>query len=168
MEQPVLVVLGFGSNTGDTREILRKAVADTGKILDTMRVSSVYLTTPQDYADQPDFYNLVVAGWFHGSAESLLRKISRIENQYGRDRASGIPKGPRTLDIDIELFGSGIIRTRELIIPHERLNLRQFVLVPLLELLPDCADPVTGELFRTISGKLSDQGIKKAGNLYGN
>lgn len=130
-----------------------------------MRVSSLYVTKPREYFDQPDFYNAVATGEFRGSPRELLAIIGSIEKKWGRDRTREIPKGPRTLDIDIELFGNIQIREPDLIIPHERMGERQFVLVPLLELLPDSADPVTGEPFRVIAERLPDQGVKKAGLL---
>lgn len=163
-----LAVLGLGSNVGDTRAILRSAVRELSAVLGGLRVSSVYRTAPQDYADQDDFSNLVVAGWWDGSPFDLLDRVHRIEAGHGRDREREIPKGPRPLDIDIELFGDTVLREAGLELPHPRLRMRQFVLVPLLELLPDCAEPVSGVLYRNILQALPDQGVRMAGDLYGN
>ncbi len=159
------VVLGLGSNRGDSLGALRGAVASLGEVLEDMRVSSLYVTKPMDYLAQPDFLNAAVAGQYRGTPRTLLEAVGAIEKRWGRDRANEIPKGPRTLDIDIELFGDSLIRETDLVIPHERMGERLFVLVPLLELLPDSADPVTGEPLREIAGRLSDQGVKKAGAL---
>ncbi len=139
-----------------------------GDILGDCSVSSLYITKPQDYADQADFYNLVVAGDYEKDCQSLLAALQSLEAEFGRDRAREIPKGPRTLDIDIELFGNEIIREPELTVPHERMTVRQFVLVPLLELEPNRADPCTGKPFLIICDALPDQGVKKAGKLYEN
>ncbi len=98
----------------------------------------------------------------------MLEHIQKIEKAAGRDRLSGIPKGPRTLDIDILLFGGLAVNEENLVIPHPGMKKRQFVLVPLLELIGECADPVTGESYRDISRGLPDQGVRKAGNLNGN
>lgn len=157
--------MGLGSNSGDSRSILLGAIEALRELLGELRVSSLYVTKPQDYKDQPDFLNLCASGTFSGSPHELLRALNGIERSWGRAREREIPKGPRTLDIDIELFGTEIIREKDLVIPHERLRERAFVLVPLLELLPDSADPVTGELYRDIAGRLPDQGVIKAGAI---
>lgn len=157
--------MGLGSNVGQSRSILGGAIEALREIIGDLSISSVYVTKPRDYADQPDFYNMCATGSFTGSPRELLESLNRIERAWGRDRQREIPKGPRTLDIDIELFGSDIVRDTDLVIPHERLGERLFVLVPLLELLPDSADPVSGELFRVIAGRLPDQGVIKAGAL---
>lgn len=132
-----------------------------------MRVSSLYLTMPQDYQDQADYCNMVVIGFYSGSPESLLKTIQTIERRYGRDRSKEIQKGPRTLDIDILLFGEHVLCEESLIVPHERMIHRQFALVPLLELLPECTEPGTGIPYRDILEKIPDQGVKKVGNIYG-
>lgn len=162
-----LVVLSLGSNVGDSLSTLKKAIRDLSFLLEGMRVSSLYLTTPQDIADQPDFCNLAVTGVSALTPESLLRETQAIEARYGRKRDDATFRGPRTLDIDIVLFGDRVVRETNLVIPHERMAVRQFVLIPVLELLPDCADPVSGRPFRDILSGLEDQGVRKVGNLYG-
>lgn len=162
------VVLSLGSNKGDSIAILRGAVRDLSSVLGDVRVSSLYVTKPQDFADQGDFRNIAVSGSYPGTPRELLAEIHRIEAFYGRNRSNEIPKGPRSLDIDIILFGPLVVRERDLSVPHERAHARQFVLVPLLELHPDSADPLTGESFAGMLAKLPDQGVEKAGDLYGN
>ncbi len=132
-----------------------------------MRVSSLYLTMPQDYQNQADYCNMAVTGMYSGTPESLLAAVQMIERRYGRDRTKEIRNGPRTLDIDILLFGTQVLCTETLIVPHERMNRRQFALIPLLELLPECAEPGTGIPYRELLEKTPDQGIKKVGNVYG-
>lgn len=166
-ESAQLVVLSLGSNVGDSLSTLKKAIRDLSFILDGMRVSSLYLTTPQDVSRQPDFCNLVVTGLTSLSPVDLLRQTQAIEARYGRRREGETPRGPRSLDIDIALYGERTVREPDLVIPHERMALRQFVLIPLLELLPDCADPVSGRPYRDILSGLEDQGVRKVGNLYG-
>lgn len=158
-------MLGLGSNRGDSLAALRGAVKALGSILEGLQVSSLYISKPRDFLDQPDFYNMIVAGGYRGTPAELLAETSKIEKHWGRDRDKEIPKGPRTLDIDIELFGTEQVGEERLVIPHERMRERLFVLMPLLELLPDFADPVTGEPFREIAERLPDQGVKKAGAL---
>lgn len=166
-ESAQLVVLSLGSNVGDSLSTLKKAIRDLSFLLDGMRVSSLYLTTPQDVSRQPDFCNLVVTGLTSLSPVDLLRQTQAIEARYGRRREGETPRGPRSLDIDIALYGERTVREPDLVIPHERMALRQFVLIPLLELLPDCADPVSGRPYRDILSGLEDQGVRKVGNLYG-
>lgn len=132
-----------------------------------MQVSSLYLTMPQDVQDQNDFCNMAATGWYSGTPESLLDAVQTIEKRYGRDRSGEQFKGPRTLDIDILLFGSRVVRTERLVVPHERMGIRQFALVPLLELLPESMEPGTGVSYRAILESVSDQGVTKVGNLYG-
>ena len=163
-----LVVLGLGSNIGNSQEILSGAIHELSRVLSGLKTSSLYITKPQENIFQDDFLNMVVAGYFSGTPRELFAETTRIETMNGRNREAEIAKGPRTLDIDIELFGTLGVREPDLIIPHERLHFRQFVLVPLLEILPDYADPVTGELFRDLCARLPDQGVKKAGVHYGN
>ncbi len=160
------VVLGLGSNKGESRAILMHAVSDLSKVLEGMRASSLYETAPQEYLDQKDFLNLAVSGSFTGTPEELFIHTQEIETVYGRDRAGAVSKGPRTLDIDILLFGDRIIKEKDLVIPHERMNERQFVLIPLLEIEPECTDP-SGVSYRKILSLLPDQGVRKAGSLNG-
>jgi len=168
LSEGVPVVLGLGSNRGDCGAILRKAIADLSGFLGSLSVSSLYRTKPQDYLAQDDFLNMTCSGVFYGTPRELLASIQTIEVAYGRNRSAEISKGPRPLDIDILLFGDRVIRDSDLVVPHERMHLRQFALVPLLEIMPECADPVTGVPYRTICDELGDQGVLKAGNLNGN
>ena len=168
-----LVVLGLGSNMPLVRhndkalqpeEILSRACEALSAVLKNFRCSSVYKTKPRYVENQDDFYNMVAAGEWEGTPRELLRAVQKIENWFGRDRESVGPKGPRTLDIDIELFGNQIIREEDavnpLYVPHPLMNERQFVLIPLLEILPDFADPITRQPFSKILSTLSDQGVE--------
>ena len=105
-----------------------------------MQVSSVYRTSALYLEDQDDFFNLVVAGWYQKSPESLLADIHFVEAEFGRDRSKEVRNGPRTLDIDIELFGNRRIYSKDLEVPHPRLYERAFVLVPMVEILRNSAD----------------------------
>lgn len=158
--------MGLGSNIGNSRLTLRNAVRDLNAVLQEIQVSSVYVTAPQGYSEQSDFLNIVVIGFFRGTPRELLVAIQNIETRYGRNRIDSIKNGPRTLDIDILLFGELAIHESDLVIPHERMNERQFVLIPLLELEEEQKDP-SGKLYREILSLLPDQDVRKAGNLYG-
>ncbi len=132
------IVLGLGSNRkfNDRTpvEVLSLACTSLKSFVKDMKVSSVYRTGAMYYRDQDDFYNMVAAGTFEGTPQELLRKINEVEAEFGRDRQNEFRNGPRSLDIDIELFGSEVIREENLIVPHERLLERAFVLYPLVEL----------------------------------
>jgi 2-amino-4-hydroxy-6-hydroxymethyldihydropteridine diphosphokinase len=109
--------------------------------------------------DQPRFLNTAVSGWYAQSPRELLTVIHGIEASYGRDRSRERRWGERTLDIDILLFGGRIVsEPPALEIPHPRLNERPFALEPLLELLPQARDPVSGRLFREILAELRETG----------
>lgn len=169
------VVLGLGSNrqleAGGIKippvEILRTACEKLDYLLEEAVFSSVYITKPMYVTDQCDFYNMVVKGYYKGTPENLLRETQMIEAELGRDRSREIRNGPRSLDIDIEKFGSESINTPELTVPHPRLHERAFVLVPLLEILNDSADKTDKERFRKYLECLPDQGVRYYGRLYG-
>lgn len=159
------VVLGLGSNVGDSLNYLRNAVQSLSKKLKNIKCSSVYRTKPQGYIYQDDFLNMVVVGEYRGTPNLLLDYIHSIELLNGRDRSHHIEDGPRTLDIDILLFGQQIINTPQLIVPHPAMKKRQFVLIPLLEVLPDCAEPISRIPYKDIQRQLEDQGVERQGQL---
>ncbi|HEY1497784.1 MAG TPA: 2-amino-4-hydroxy-6-hydroxymethyldihydropteridine diphosphokinase [Candidatus Solibacter sp.] len=136
------VYLSLGSNIGDRDAHLRAAIAalDAGGV-HVLRTSPVYETEPVDYRDQAWFLNLVVEAETTLFPVQLLSRIGRIERALGRVRK--VPKGPRTIDIDILLYGSAMIKTAHLEIPHPRLGERRFVLAPLADLAPDLRHPAT-------------------------
>ena len=162
------IILGLGSNRGDSKAILTGAIERLVSFLDDIRTSSVYITKPQDYLDQDDFYNMIVSGNYAGSPASLLKTLQHIEADYGRNREAEIPKGPRTLDIDILFFGNQIVRLNNppLIIPHPAVYRRAFALIPLLELYPDYLDPVTQQPLSAALAALPDQGVRKSDILF--
>ncbi len=129
--------LGMGANIGDPARQIAAAVSTLAAVdgVTLLRVSSVYLTAPVGYVDQPDFHNMVVAVDTALSPERLLEVTSGIENSLGRVRT--IADGPRTIDIDILLCEGVTIQSARLQIPHPRMAQRQFVLVPLAEIAPD-------------------------------
>lgn len=136
------VLLGLGSNSTFENlkpcQILFNAVSELESFIKDLRFSSIYRTAAMYVTDQDDFYNMVVAGLFEGTPRELLDKIHLVENAYGRDRSREIRFGPRPLDIDIELFGDEKISERDLVVPHERMLDRSFVLTPFVEILESC------------------------------
>jgi 2-amino-4-hydroxy-6-hydroxymethyldihydropteridine diphosphokinase len=154
-----MVWLGLGSNLGDSRALLAEAIKRLEPVLADMRSSSIWKSKARYVENQPDFLNLVVRGGTEKSPQELLEAIASIELAMGRDRASAGPKGPRTIDIDILVYGSRVIDTPDLVVPHPGIKDRQFVLVPLLELDPELSDPISGIPYRYFLSLLPPQGI---------
>ena len=145
------VFLGIGGNLGDRRATMRLAVAEIRAVVDDVRVSSLYETAAWGVTDQPSFLNAVVRGSTELSPLELLDAMQAIENQLGRVRT--LHWGPRTIDIDILLYGSDVIDVPRLKVPHPYMAQRGFVLRPLADLaagltLPDGS--LVGELLTTI------------------
>ena len=104
---------------------------------EVQRVSSLYRSAPVGYRDQPDFVNAVAQIATRHGPRALLEALLAIERQHGRVR--GVPNGPRTLDLDVLLYGNQVVREPGLAIPHPRMHERAFVIVPLVEIAP-CQD----------------------------
>jgi 2-amino-4-hydroxy-6-hydroxymethyldihydropteridine diphosphokinase len=129
------VYLSLGGNLGDRDKYLAEARASIRASYPQARFSSVYETEPVDFLDQPWFLNQVAEILTDLTPESLLEWARSLEERSGRQR--NIPKGPRTLDIDILLYDQTIMTGKMLTLPHPELMNRRHVLVPLAELAPD-------------------------------
>jgi len=149
----------LGSNTGDSAATLRSAVRELGLILRDARASSPWRSKARYVEDQPDFINLAVTGLTDREPLELLDAIQGVEAAHGRDRSRERFKGPRSLDIDILLFGDRVIADERLVVPHPGLRERAFALAPLVELDPDLAHPADGVLLAHILALLPPQGI---------
>lgn len=136
------VVVALGANIGRPLEQLASAVRALAEVVEPERISSVYRTEPVGYADQPDFLNLVFAGRTGLEPRELLRRAHRVEAALGRNRP--FPDAPRPIDIDLLAFGERVESSADLVLPHPRMHLRAFVLVPLAEIMPDWRHPVLG------------------------
>ena len=137
----VQAYLGLGSNIGDRKQQLLKAIDLIGNIkgIKVTKQSSIYETAPIGYTDQPNFLNLCLEIETELSPQHLLKHCLDIEQQLHRVRE--IRWGPRTLDIDILLYSDNIIETDNLSIPHPRMQERAFVLIPLNDIASDKKDP---------------------------
>ena len=133
------VYLSLGSNVGDRSANLRTAIARLGEGGTVKAVSGFYETEPVELRDQPWFLNCVVALETSLSPAELLEKVLAIEQEMGRLRMKD--KGPRSIDIDILLFGDRVVDERGLKIPHPAMQERRFVLEPLAEIAPQVLHP---------------------------
>ena len=149
------VAIALGSNLGDREDYLRSALDALRSSIDRLRVSTFHDTAPVGVGPQPTFLNAAAVGETSISARALLDTLLAVERDLGRERP--FPGAPRTLDLDLILYGDAIIdEAPSLIVPHPRFRERRFVLEPLAEIAPDWRDPVTGktveELLRLVSG----------------
>ncbi len=155
-----VVYLGFGSNVGDRESLLQSALdALSQPDLALRRVSSVYETEPIGLREQRWFLNLVAEFETDLFPRQLLHRMQRVEKQLGRKRV--VQNGPRSIDIDILLYGSFVMKTEELEIPHPRYRERKFTLAPLAELQPDLRDPVTGQSMSELLAALRGQTVRR-------
>ena len=136
-------ILGLGSNVGDRRFRLQRAIGDLASTrLEIVQTSSLYLTEPVDYPEQPWFLNQALLVRTRLSPYRLLARCLEVEEAQGRQRRA--PKGPRTLDVDILLYGDRVLSDRKLTIPHPRFHLRRFVLTPAAEVAAEWIHPRLG------------------------
>ena len=141
--------LGLGSNLGNREQHIETALAKLAAPgLRVARVSSLYETEPVGFTAQRWFLNLVAEIETELFPMQLLSRIANVEQALGRVRT--VKNGPRTLDIDILLYGRAVVRTAKLEIPHPRMAERRFVLAPLAELAPDLRHPVTHQSIRAM------------------
>ena len=138
--------VGLGSNLGEREVTLRAAVKRLRVLPETevVRVSSFRDTAPEGYTDQPRFLNAAAELNTGLTARALLGSLLELERAFGRDRAASPPMGPRTLDLDLLLYGDQTIDEPLLTVPHPHLHERRFVLEPLAELDPDLVVPGQG------------------------
>jgi 2-amino-4-hydroxy-6-hydroxymethyldihydropteridine diphosphokinase len=142
-----LVYIGLGANLGDREQTIRRALELLGSDpeIDVVAVSSLRETDPVGYTDQPEFLNGAAALRTELSPRTLLERLLRIERELGRER-SGPRFGPRTIDLDLLVYGSEEVDEPGLKIPHPRLAEREFVLEPLAELDSDLDVPGKGSV----------------------
>ena len=139
------VFVGLGANIGDPREQLKAAISALAGLPDTRltATSSLYRSAPLEFADQPDFLNAVAQLDTGLAPEALLDGLQGIENRLGRVRP--FPGAPRTLDLDLLLYGDQRFSSPRLSVPHPRMHERAFVLRPLTEIAPEASIPGRGK-----------------------
>ena len=150
MSVPIAVALG--SNLGDREQHLIDAARRLARVVSGLRLSTFIDTAPVGVGEQPQFLNAAAVGETGLSARALLQTMLEIERHGGRERP--FPGAPRSVDLDLILYGGLVIDEPGLVVPHPRFRERQFVLAPLAELAAEWKDPVTrltvGELLQRV------------------
>lgn len=150
----VTAYIGIGSNVGDKKANCLKAIELLEQAVRLASVSSLYYTEPVGYREQEDFINAVAGVETEKTPRDLLALCQRIEDSMGRERA--VRWGPRTIDLDILLYGDQIVNEPDLVIPHPLMATRKFVLVPLAEIAPGSMHPVLKKTAAELISNLRD------------
>lgn len=155
--------IALGANLGNAREALSDAIVriNQEKEIKVTKCSSFYRTDPID-SSGPDYINAVAKVQTSLSAPELLQTLLDIEKEFGRERPAGIHNAPRTMDLDLLLYGQEVYQTEFLTLPHPRMHERAFVLVPLCEISSHTLIPGKGWA-EDFLDKVKDQGICKIG-----
>jgi 2-amino-4-hydroxy-6-hydroxymethyldihydropteridine diphosphokinase len=154
----MIVYLGLGSNIGNRAEYLRKAVDAIQKLdaCTVKQISSIYETEPRGNTDQPDFLNQVIEVETQLGPKELLHECKKMEQALGRK--NGKTGEPRTIDIDLLLYSDCVVEETDVQLPHPRIQVRRFVLVPLNEIAPDVTIPGSGRAVREALEACADKG----------
>jgi 2-amino-4-hydroxy-6-hydroxymethyldihydropteridine diphosphokinase len=154
--------VGLGANLGDPQSQVRRAIAALGELPRTrlLAASSLYRSAPVGVGEQPDFINAVAKVETALPARELLDELVTVESRFGRDRP--FPGAPRTLDLDLLLYGDRLIDEPGLVVPHPRMHERAFVLLPLAEIAADISVPRRGSV-KTLLAACRNQKISKIG-----
>ncbi|MDO8896412.1 MAG: 2-amino-4-hydroxy-6-hydroxymethyldihydropteridine diphosphokinase [Bacteroidales bacterium] len=160
MEMDVCILLG--SNLGNREEQMELATAEILRLCgELLTKSSIYETMPWGFEDECDFLNQVIVIKTSLSPANLLHQLLEIETSLGRKRTSSNGYISRNIDIDILYYGSLVLETEKLSIPHPRLHLRRFTLVPLFEIVPDFIHPVLQKSHSELLQTLDDSSAVK-------
>ena len=137
-------VIALGSNLGNRELYIDSAVAELAKVIEITHLSTNHETDPVGGPEQPKYLNAITIGETELDPRELLIVMLEIENKLGRKRE--VHWGPRTIDLDLIVFGDEIIDSEVLVLPHPRAHERKFVLEPWLEIEPDAYIPGIGEI----------------------
>jgi len=150
------VLLSIGSNKHYPQLQIETAFSSLCRCFDNVRMSSLYLTEPVGGIPQDSFINAAIRLDTQLSTHELLQFLMELERQAHRNRSQEIPNGPRSLDLDIILFGDEILSETDLVIPHPRFRDRRFVLEPMQEIAPEVVDPMSGKSISLLLDKCTD------------
>jgi 2-amino-4-hydroxy-6-hydroxymethyldihydropteridine diphosphokinase len=156
MTEPVFLALG--TNLGDREANLHTAKDSLPQEITILQESSIYITPPWGYTDQPEFLNQVVEVQASLEPLPLLHALKEIESEMGR--VATFRNGPRLIDLDILFYGQRILDLEELQIPHPRLHERAFVLVPLNEIAPNFVHPALGKRVADLLTQVNTEGVR--------
>lgn len=151
------VILALGSNIGDKKKNLKKAIDILKEKVNICKISKIYVSKAVGYTSQPDFYNMVLIGRTNLTPFELLTFIKKVERRVGR--IYRFHWGPREIDIDIIFYENFVIKTEKLRIPHPFMHKRDFVLKPLLEIEPTLKHPVYKKTVKELYGALEEFSI---------
>ena len=153
--------VGLGANLENPSQQVRQAVSELDAIEHTrvLVASSLYRSAPVGYADQPDFINAVAKLQTRLSPRELLDALHVIEDRHGRRRS--VRNAPRTLDLDLLLYGMLVVHEEGLTLPHPRMHERAFVLLPLAEIAPDTPVPGRAAPLSQLLAQLDRSGVEK-------
>ena len=152
--------IGLGANLGEPESQVRHAIAELGKLPRTrlLAASSLYRSAPVGVGAQPDYVNAVAEVETSLGARALLDELLTMEARFGRERPQ--PGAPRTLDLDLLLYGDRVVEEAGLAVPHPRMHERAFVLMPLAEIAAEISIPRKGSVKRLLSA-CRNQKIRK-------
>jgi 2-amino-4-hydroxy-6-hydroxymethyldihydropteridine diphosphokinase len=161
----VIGYLGLGSNVGDRRANLQRAIELLGaRGVEVLASSSTYDTDPVgEVLEQPDFLNACIRVETSLGPEELLDTCKDVERELGRDLEGGIRHGPRPIDVDLLLLGDLEYASERLTLPHGQVFARRFVLIPLLELDMELTAPSGRRLADALAGLPVEEGVRRAG-----
>ena len=155
----ISVYIGLGTNIEDRLLNLGTALTTISRSMKISNHSSIYETPPWGYTDQPNFLNMVIEVNTDTPPQSLLDHLKQIEKQLGRQKT--FRYGPRVIDLDILFYGKEIIETKQLQIPHPKIQERAFVLVPLNEIAQDFVHPVLNKTIYELMKVIDHSGITR-------
>jgi 2-amino-4-hydroxy-6-hydroxymethyldihydropteridine diphosphokinase len=157
-----IAYVGIGSNLDEPEKHVERAMLELDRLAHSRVVkrSSLYRSAPVGFADQPDFINAVAQLETGVSADRLLSDLQQIESRHGRRRS--FANAPRSLDLDLLMFGNSELKTSDLTLPHPRMHERAFVLKPLMEISPEVSIPGIGPA-RDLLKNVENQIVERVG-----